>query len=418
MAEEKKKGAAQEEMGELFVNLGATGLGGLIKGLNAASASFLLTKNAATQMLEPIKKMSKEGAAAATTWDKISAISGFKLTDIQDIQNFSKLNNIDFSSFIGQLTDIQQKLVKLRMTGKAEGLEGFAMLGLNPRDFDYKNPMQMLEAVKNKVQKLDDVTAAGALRLLGLNEDLLYIFKQQNKGYSEKLRLNNKEIDNLKEQQTAWNNLANAWETGQRKFVANQNWVNKSLNEMAKIITDLFSQHFNWEYGQEQSGFFKMLAKIGQGIADIKINVLGKENIDIPSQLLEAYNKGDKEVFKRYEEALRKNGQLLEAEKIKWLQIKDTIKETQELLNRKEQNKDLSNFPLVTDLINSDIVKGHNLPSINDIKNTMPSSNSQTINVSINQEITGENAPAIAQEVARVTKNELNTIYLQNPQNV
>lgn len=418
MAEEKKNGAAQEEMGELFVNIGATGLGGLIKGLNAASASFLLTKNAATQMLEPIKKMSKEGAATATTWDKISAISGFKLTDIQDIQNFSKLNNIDFSSFIGQLTDIQQKLVKLRMTGKAEGLEGFAMLGLNPRDFDYKNPMQMLEAVKNKVQKLDDVTAAGALRLLGLNEDLLYIFKQQNKGYSEKLRLNNKEIDNLKEQQTAWNNLANAWETGQRKFVANQNWVNKSLNEMSKIITDLFSQHFDWEYGQEQSGFFKMLAKMGQGIADIKINILGKQNIDIPGQLLEAYNKGDKEVFKRYEEALRKNGQLLEAEKIKWLQIKDTIKETQELLNGKEQNKDLSNFPLVTDLINSDIVKGHNLPSINDIKNTMPSSNSQTINVSINQEITGENAPAIAQEVARVTKNELNTIYLQNPQNV
>jgi hypothetical protein len=43
MAEDKNS-AAQSKLGELFVDIGSSGLGTLVKGLNTLSTSFLVTK--------------------------------------------------------------------------------------------------------------------------------------------------------------------------------------------------------------------------------------------------------------------------------------------------------------------------------------------------------------------------------------
>ena len=56
MSDDKKCGA-KSEVGQLFLDFGATGLGKLVKGLNSLSASFLLAKNGAEQALKPIISM-------------------------------------------------------------------------------------------------------------------------------------------------------------------------------------------------------------------------------------------------------------------------------------------------------------------------------------------------------------------------
>ena len=40
MTQETKPGAAQNKLGELFIDFGSSGLGTLLKGLNSVSASF------------------------------------------------------------------------------------------------------------------------------------------------------------------------------------------------------------------------------------------------------------------------------------------------------------------------------------------------------------------------------------------
>lgn len=400
MAEEQQSGAAQNTLGQLFVQLGFKGLPNMLKGLNGLSAQFLLTKNAALQAIKPILSMSQNAVNSVTGWEKLHAVTGIAVKDIQDLSRFAKLNNIEFSSFFGQIQNVQQKLVQMRLTGKTEGLEGFTLLGLNPRNFDYKKPMEMLEAIKKRVQQVDEATGAGALRLLGLNEQLLYVWKQQNTNYNKRLNLNNEEINNLKEQQSAWNSLKVTWEAAQQKFISNQTWINKVLNETGNIITDLINSLYDWEYGGEKSGFYKFLAKIGQGIADIKVNILRKDVIDVPGQLIQAYNKGDKDVFKRYEAALRTQGKQLEADKIKYLeQINKNTEKTNEELE-KANNKDkgnLNNFPLITDLISSQILNGKNLPSLKDIDNNSTSLTNITGAKPLNDEAKATGLPPLPQ---------------------
>lgn len=230
MAQETKPGAAQNKLGELFIDFGSSGLGTLLKGLNSVSASFLLTKTAAQQVIKPFQQMTTKALTTVTGWDKLNATMGLSLKELQDINIFSKLNNIDFNQYIGQIKTAQQKLIDIQ-TNMSNDVQGFALLGLNPRDFSANNPLQLLNAIKNKVQQVDEVTGSAALRWFGFSDDLLYVWKQQNTTFNERLKLNDREIENLKEQQAQWNSLSATWEATQSKFIANQSWINDLLKK-------------------------------------------------------------------------------------------------------------------------------------------------------------------------------------------
>lgn len=230
MAQETKPGAAQNKLGELFIDFGSSGLGTLLKGLNSVSASFLLTKTAAQQVIKPFQQMTTKALTTVTGWDKLNATMGLSLKELQDINIFSKLNNVDFNQYIGQIKTAQQKLIDIQ-TGMSNDVQGFALLGLNPRDFSANNPLQLLDAIKNKVQQVDEVTGSAALRWFGFSDDLLYVWKQQNTTFNERLKLNDREMENLKEQQTQWNSLSATWEAAQSKFIANQSWINDLLKK-------------------------------------------------------------------------------------------------------------------------------------------------------------------------------------------
>lgn len=436
MAEDKSS-SVQNRLGQLFIDFGTKGFSPLQQQLKMIKGNFNLATMAAKGLTDFLIKGSKSGSEYVTQLEKIKAVTGLKFGFLQDLERFSKLNNVDFSSLVNQLENLQQKVVKLKITGKAEGLEGFTLLGLNPRDFDSKDPMAMLEAIRKRVQNLDEATAAGALEMLGLDKQLLYAWKQQNKGFAERLRLNDKQVESLKEQQTAWNNLADAWETGQRNFISNQTWINKLLNEAAYSVAQLFlgfsdlgkAWNDNSSSGKEESMFFSGLANMGKKIGkwkqDRKDIVLSEKGLDQESvvrrQLQAAYDAGDKDVFKRYEEARKRNDE----EEIKLIQeidkkLEETNSELKEANNKDKGN--VNNFPLITDLINAQILNGKNLPTIKDIPENIPqasvitnnSTSGSTFAVTINQTITGQDADLIARSSSGQISTELNSIFNQN----
>ena len=422
----------QETLGQLFIDFGTKGFNPLQQQLKLIKGNFNFATTAAKAFTNFLITSSKAGGEYVTQLEKIKSVPGLKMGFIQDLERFSKLNNIDFNNFIGQIENLQQKLVKLKMTGHTEGIEGFTMLGLNPRDFDYNNPMAMLEAIRVRVQKVDEATAAGALNLLGLDKQLLYVWKQQNKGFAERLRLNDKEMQNLKEQQTAWNNLADAWETGQKNFISNQTWINDLLNEGAKLVTDFFGQYYrgNEQAGNEQSSFFQGLAalgwKLGKWKQDRKDIVLSEKGLAqdsiITKQLMAAYQSGQKDIFKRWQKALEHNRDLLDKDQIQWLEkISKNLEDVKDDIEGKNTGS-TGSFPFITDLINAQIINGKNLPTIKDIPENIPgasvitnnSTSGGTFAVTINQTITGEEAGLIANESSSQIRAELNSIFNQN----
>lgn len=231
MAEDNKS-AAQSKLGELFVDIGSSGLGTLLKGLNSLSASFLLTKNAASQFIKPIFDISQQASKSVVTLDKIRSVTGLTVDELQRLEAWTGLNNIDFHTFIGQIQNAQQKIMDVR-TGMLEAPAGLSRLGLTAFEFDAHDPLGFLNTVMNKVKQVDEVTGSALLRWLGLSEDLLYSWDQGNQKFDERLFLNEQELENLREQQAAWNTLKVTVTKAFSKWISQQTDVNKGLTGLA-----------------------------------------------------------------------------------------------------------------------------------------------------------------------------------------
>ena len=138
-----KKGGAKSEAGKLFIDIGSTGLGTLIKGLNSLSASFLLTKNAASQtsqMITQIASLSSKASESVVNWDKLNTVTGMTIGQLQDIELWAKSSNIDVKTFMNQIISMQQKLRALKL-GQGD-VRGLALLGLDPRELNENNPIE------------------------------------------------------------------------------------------------------------------------------------------------------------------------------------------------------------------------------------------------------------------------------------
>lgn len=396
MAEEQQQ---SKGIGELFVEFGVKGLGSLLKGLNGVSAQFLLTKNAAQQAIKPIVDMSQKAAGTVVAWDKLSTVMGMSLQELQDIEIFSKLNNIEFSSYISQIQTVQQKLMDIR-TGQSDDGQ-LTLLGLTAYDFDPKKPLEFMDKVKQRVLTLDEVTAASALRWLGLSQDLLYAWKQQNNQFNNRLKLNDKEIESLREQQTSWNILKTTWWGAQNKFIANQSVINNLLKKttdwlvgMHPLIDDV-AKNFNKWLDEEHPYFDNLLKSLhwllttsakekrqqtSQGIKDTVQNALNlqKESVKYVGNEL-----NNPQTLQKYLEAVR--------------------------LQQAEQERNKQNFLNA----NPQLSLNNGVPSF-----LLPTNNSVAYNVNITQNITGTEANQIATLSANNIEDSFLTLQAQNQFNV
>lgn len=239
-------------LGELFVEFGQKGGSGLMKSLNGISAQFLLTKNTAQQAVNLVKDFSKNALNTTVSMDKFSSVTGISAENLQKWNVWLKLNNYSTEQFLGNLKSLQENMLDVQM-GRGN-LKGWTLLGLDPHNFDFKKPDEALAAILKRLQQVNEATGALALREMGLSQDLLYLAKQANNQFDERLLLTDKELENLRKQQAGWNALGATWQAAQNKFIANQRWINNLLEITNKLLS------YPWQ-NKEEKQYTKTKAK-------------------------------------------------------------------------------------------------------------------------------------------------------------
>ena len=245
---DNEQAKSSANLGELFVEFGSKGMGGLIKGLNSVSASFLLTKNAGQQMLQPLANMSKQAGQGVIALDKLNSVTGISVKQLYRLRQWTKLNNIDFSDYVGQVHSLQNAIGRMYL-GDDSAIQGFSMLGLNPADFNPAKPLENMNKIKKAM--LDMYRRGGegakfqislALQMLGLSEDLAYAFMNANKQLDERILLNDKELQQIRDLTTETNNLSLTWGNFIDKTVAK---LSTHLIPMIKEATSLMSKIYS-----------------------------------------------------------------------------------------------------------------------------------------------------------------------------
>lgn len=449
MADNDKKSGASHELGNLFVDIGSSGLGGLLKSLNSLSATFLLSKNAAEQFVKPIIGMSQTAGKGVVALDKLRAVTGLTYDQLQRLEAWSSLNNIDFHSFIGQIQNAQKMIMEVR-TGMRQMPEGFARLGITAFDFNANNPIDFLNQVMAKLSQVDEVTRANMLDWLGLSRDLAYAIEQGNQKFDERLFLNEQELQNLRQQNDAWNTLKTTVIFAFRKWISQQGFANKGLVEAANN-TDRVYEAINilgtavinlgksceWVYTHILKPIWNFAKKLFELVGEISV-LMGTGNPYKSSDWETLQN--DPEKMHKYQEARRKQ---LEAEKryaeeIKKAQAHATTARPVKTATPKHQAPKMefspfqgtyaaptgskNNFGVTgSQLISPTPIDDFSAPaavnsSLTPLPQHLQNNNvSNNISFQINQTITGDNAEQIASASANaIDEASLNILQAQN----
>lgn len=379
MADNEQKNSAS--LGGLFVEFGLKGLGGLIKGLNSVSATFLLTKNAGQQMLQPLANMSKQAGKSVVALDKLNSVTGISVGQLQALKQWSTLNNIDFNDYIGQVHTLQNALMDLSLGNPGQLTNIATMLDINPMDLNPTKPLESMKKIENAIRRIYQVgneesklKASTALRLLGLNEELAYSYTRANKQIDKSLLLTDKQIDKLREQQESWNGLKVASGSFFNKLMSNAGIFKNFIDGATKAFKDLVA----------------FIDANKEKKIDIIINTIHKTLDEISNVIT------DEEKHKKFRE---QNKKLILNPQSYLLQFATKTAGQFFLGERRYQNNKNSN-------INTPNVL---LPNSNNISNLTNKNNINNVNydITINQEITGNDMNEIAYNVLDSTQKSL-----------
>lgn len=207
-------GQAQNKLGELFVDLGVGGVGKTLKALNTVSATFLLTKNTAQQLIKPIVEMGKQSLNSAVEIGKLSASFGTSLLEAQKFAYYLKEKNLS-EELLGDMQNMQNKFTRIR--AGFEGIDGQMAMSMNLLGLDWQNydgsaasMMQYVKDVQNAVKGMEANTARMHLQNLGLgNNDWLYAFQRGDFDLNSALRIDDKTIQSFIDTQEELNRLGN-----------------------------------------------------------------------------------------------------------------------------------------------------------------------------------------------------------------
>lgn len=262
---------AQNKLGELFVDIGQTGLGSLVKGLNTLSASFLLGKKGAEEFIKPIANLDKKISSSVIGYDKLSSVTGLSVEKLHQLDVWAQKNHIDFGMLSGTIQTLQQKILQIQ-TNQGGQLNGLSLLGIDPRSLDADKPLEALDKIMARVNQLQDpAKAAFALDMLGISRDLKYAWEQGNDELDRRLILNKEDLDVLREQNNLWTDLKVTWNEALGKFISKQTWINELLkkcndwlNNVAVKATDLGKQEWFGQAKEDLKFLIEELKWVGK----------------------------------------------------------------------------------------------------------------------------------------------------------
>lgn len=234
-------GSAQNKAGELFIDLGVSGLGKTLKALNSVSASFLLTRNAAVQMAKPLIDVGKKTLGMAVDVGKLGSTLGIAYKDAYKLQYYFKHMNLN-EGLVNDIEKLSEQFNAMKTTGSntltGAQQRGFNVLGLNPLDYyggGFEKIQQLIKDVQRKSAGMNRTTAANAIQDIGLNTEWLYAFDRGVYDLSEALSISNEEIEAA---------IA-ASESLNEANLAMKNALEKAMVQLAPLVTEYVPQLAN-----------------------------------------------------------------------------------------------------------------------------------------------------------------------------
>ena len=197
---------ATKGLGELFVELGLKGLGGTLKGLNAVSAQFLLTKNAAEQAIKPISNLSQKAGNNILDLEKTAMrMSGVNAQSLYSLQQFARANRANAETVINDLKNMQQTIIEIRKKG---GGQFFDQIGIDPTSLDWKKPFETMDYIVKTLNKIGDPSVrANAYSMLQITEETQWLYEKGERTFTKYNSLDKERLANLKQQGEQWNKL-------------------------------------------------------------------------------------------------------------------------------------------------------------------------------------------------------------------
>ena len=470
MAEEKS-GAVQNKLGQLFIDIGANGLGNLVKGLQSLQANFLLSKKAGEEFIKPFKEMSLNANNAVVNYDKLHAVMGTSLLDIQRWRKAAEITGTPFNTLATGLKNFQQQLLGIRAGLDSKGMQGFALLGIDPNSLDYNKPFENLMLIFRKLQGVNEATRTKVISLLGLSEDLIYFVDKynqlqgtENRQINENLLLNKQEMKMLREQNDMWNVLKVTVSSAQEKFISKQKWINKLLettlnwiNGTHPILTDMIKEFEEWANNPHPvlRDLFEVIGESATKLLQWLEENRKKRIEELPEKIKEQEEKVEalERVYKKEEKILKalhlpdkgmeEEREKIENEKKKLERLKQEQIQLQEHFDKKEKEekakeikaaKAKSEQPQTSKKTQPDVNYSVNLKFQNENEKTPPLPNvtpsqsslsylprSEQNNINnekqftvinnFEQYINGENPQEIADETGRQVSADLTTLY-------
>ena len=207
--ENKNQSGAQNKLGELFVEFSTKGLPSLLKNLNSVSASFLLGKNAATQFADTLSKPFKEAGNTAVGIGRMANALGTTSVEYQKLANYVKKYGVG-EGIVNDVSKLQQVFQDWNagFGGLPEGLStafGSDFLGLNESDYtgSLESIIQLLDDVRVKTQGINKDARNQLLRQLGISSDWGYLWDRGGFNLKDALAIPDDAIErNTKMQET------------------------------------------------------------------------------------------------------------------------------------------------------------------------------------------------------------------------
>lgn len=245
----ENKSGAKNVLGELFVEFGVKGVGGLLKNLNMVSASFLLGKNAANQLVQTLNKPLKEAGDFALQMRKVRNEIGLTNAQGQQIQNWAKNIGIGEGSIFGDIGGMIDKLYNLKTYNfvpkgwyEANRLltqAGGAPIAFNKYDGTAEGVLQLFKDIAKGMDNIQDVGIKRQIQQeLGLSGDFLTYIREIDQLKEAINNLTDAEIKALEENAKTQSALAQAWKrVWQRISALASPSLTKELNILADILT-------------------------------------------------------------------------------------------------------------------------------------------------------------------------------------
>ena len=240
--------AATNKLGQLYVEFGTKGLGGVLTGLNGVSAGFLNAASLAQKAVKTTGEFYKSVGQGAVSLQKASVLTNLPVEQLEYLKSWSDLNKVNFDTFIGNISKMQQHINEVGL-GDATLQSGFIRFGLNPSDYDVnKDPLKLFEDIRKKARETyqthGGAWTATALKSFGMDEEMLQIMVNANRELDKSLLLGKDRLKLYGDEAYLLGELGIAWDNMIKKAMGSKGvleltkdivnvlkWVNKQQDE-------------------------------------------------------------------------------------------------------------------------------------------------------------------------------------------